>query len=176
MPGPGDRVAVVVPVPAAEALVSTWRARFDASAAEGMPAHITALYPFLPQHRLSDAVLGRLREICAAVPALDIAFQHVRRFPDVVYLAPEPDRELRALTIAIARQWPEAPPYAGAFDEVVPHLTVAHHAGPAEAAHVEAQLRAGLPCRARLTEACLYVFDGARWRARERLPFAAVSS
>jgi hypothetical protein len=35
-------------VPAAEPVVSTWRERFDGSAAQGMPAHITALYPFLP--------------------------------------------------------------------------------------------------------------------------------
>lgn len=41
--------AVVVPVPAAEQLVSTWREQFDRSAAQGMPAHITALYPFLPR-------------------------------------------------------------------------------------------------------------------------------
>jgi hypothetical protein len=62
--------AVVVPVPAAEPVVSTWRARFVGSAAQGMPAHITALYPFLPEEDLTGAVVSQLREICAAVRVL----------------------------------------------------------------------------------------------------------
>jgi uncharacterized cupin superfamily protein len=166
------QVAVVVPVRAAEPLVSGWRERYDASAAQGMPAHVTALYPFLPEHRLTDTVLTGLRELCAESPLLDVAFRRIGRFRGVLYLEPDPADGLRRLTLAIAARWPEAPPYEGRFDEVVPHLTVATGVNEDVAKQIEAALRPGLPLRARLAEACVYVFDGARWRLRMRLPFA----
>jgi 2'-5' RNA ligase len=138
-----------------------------------MPAHITALYPFLPQERLTAEVVGQLRELCAAVPVLEVWFRRTARFPDVLYLDPEPASGLRELTASIAERWPEAPPYGGMFEEVVPHLTVARSAGADLLDGVDADLLGRLPVRARLTEACLYVFDGDRWTRRARLPFQA---
>lgn len=38
--------ALVMLVPQSEALVRSFRDRYDPSAAEGIPAHITLLYPF----------------------------------------------------------------------------------------------------------------------------------
>jgi 2'-5' RNA ligase len=171
VPSKQGAAAVVVPVPAAEPVVGPWRERFDSSAARGMPAHITALSPFLDEDRLTNDVLAALREVCTERPALDVVFRRTARFPDVLYLDPEPADGLRQLTLDIAEQWPEAPPYRGAFDEVIPHLTVAHRVG-ADALHtVEADLLRGLPVTTRLLEARLYVFDGERWQVRERLPF-----
>ena len=92
------RSAVVVQVPAAEPVVAIWRDRFDASAALGMPAHITLLYPFLPEERLSDDLLSRLRDLCADVPILEVQFRRVARFPGILYLDPEPADALRDLT------------------------------------------------------------------------------
>lgn len=151
--------------------MASWRERFDRSAAQGMPAHITALYPFLPEHRLTGDVLARLRELCAEVPVLDVEFRRVGRFPEVLYLDPDPADGLRHLTGAIAEQWPEAPPYGGSFDDVIPHLTVAHGAGTGLLDDIEADVARGLPISTRLSQACLYVFDGALWRPRARLPF-----
>jgi 2'-5' RNA ligase len=162
---------VVVPVPAAGVMVATWRERFDSSAAQGMPAHVTALYPFLPADRLTGEVVVRLHELCAARPALDVRFRRTARFPAVLYLAPEPAGGRRDLTAAIAERWPEAPPYGGAFEDVIPHLTVAQSADEAVLNAIEAAVLRGLPVRARLVEGCLYVFDGERWRPRARLPF-----
>jgi hypothetical protein len=67
------QTAVIVPVPAAEPMVSRWRARLDSSGAPGMPAHITALYPFVPEKRLTGGLLEDLRRLCRARPALDVA-------------------------------------------------------------------------------------------------------
>ena len=66
-----------------------------------MPAHVTALYPFLPEHRLTDAVLAQLSELCAGLPILEIVFRRLGRFPDMLYLAPEPAGGLRELTLPI---------------------------------------------------------------------------
>jgi 2'-5' RNA ligase len=158
-------------VPAAEPVVSTWREQFDRSAAQGMPAHITALYPFVPEDRLTGDLLARLRELCADLPVLDVQFRRTARFPGVLYLDPEPADGLRQLTTAIAERWPDSPPYGGSFAEVVPHLTVAHGAGDSVLDDIEADVLRGLPVYTRLMEACLYVFDGERWGPRASLPF-----
>jgi hypothetical protein len=89
----------------------------------------------------------------------------------VLYLDPESAEGLRRLTASIAEQWPEAPPYGGRFDEVIPHLTVAQSAYDEVTAGVESDLLRALPVRTRLVEACLHVFDGTRWRRQARLPF-----
>ena len=166
------RTAVVVPVPAAEPVVSQWRERFDASAAQGRPAHITALYPFLDEELLDREVLAALEELCAERPSLDLTFPRIGRFPGVLFLEPEPADALRALTVAIAKRWPEAPPYGGRFEEVIPHLTIAHGADDDVRADIETDVLRGLPLRARVWEASLWAFDGAHWRQRARFPFA----
>jgi len=44
---PVRQTALIAPVPEAEACVGAWQARFDRSAALGVPAHITVLHPFI---------------------------------------------------------------------------------------------------------------------------------
>jgi 2'-5' RNA ligase len=176
VPSKQGEAAVVVPVPAAEPVVASWRERFDSSAAQGMPAHITTLSPFLDEDRLTNEVVAALREVCAERPALDVVFRRTGRFPDVLYLDPEPADGLRQLTLDIAGGWPEAPPYRGAFEEVIPHLTVAHRLGGDGLHTVEAELLRDLPITTRLLEARLYVFDDERWRVRQRLPFEGLRS
>jgi 2'-5' RNA ligase len=165
--------AVVVPVPAAEQAVSSWRDRYDPSAAEGMPAHITALYPFLDVERLTPTLVTTLRRLCRELPSLDVEFARTGRFPGVLYLDPEPAEGLRRLTATIVDEWPEAPPFGGAFDHVIPHLTIANGVDQAVMAAIERDLLPVLPLRTALAEACLFVFDGARWQRRVRMAFAS---
>jgi 2'-5' RNA ligase len=165
--------AVVVPVPEAEPAVAHWRERHDPSAAAGMPAHVTALVPFVDA---TDAVVAELSALCAAVPALDVVFAGFARFPGVLYLAPDPADGLRRLTEAIFARWPEAPPYGGEFDDIVPHLTVAAGVGDGLAARIEAEITPHLPLPAHLAHASLYVFDAGRWRCHAELPFGRRTS
>jgi hypothetical protein len=44
--------ALVVLVPAAEALVGVFRALYDPAVRVGVPAHITVLYPFVPTDKI----------------------------------------------------------------------------------------------------------------------------
>jgi 2'-5' RNA ligase len=137
-----------------------------------MPAHITALFPFLAQRRLRRDLVAELKELCSSRPALEVVFRRTARFDEVLYLQPEPAEGLRQLTLAIAGRWPEAPPYGGRFKEIVPHLTVAHGADEKVLDAVEAELTSHLPLAARLPEAVLYGFDGRCWREHTRLPFS----
>lgn len=164
--------AVVVPVPEVEPQVFRLRDRFDSSAALGMPAHVTVLYPFLPALSLTAAVLDELRELCGRLVAFEVEFARTGRFPGVLYLDPKPADPFRELTRAIAKRWPEAPPYRGVHEDVVPHLTVAC-AEDSTLDAVEMELVSRLPCAALLKAARLYVFDGRRWQPYEELPFRA---
>ena len=89
-----------------------------------MPAHITALYPFLSQRAADRLAIARLSKLCESLPALRVEFRRTRRFPDVLDPDPEPADGLRRLTTTIFEEWPQAPPFRGEFDDVIPHLTI----------------------------------------------------
>ncbi|GAA3802872.1 2'-5' RNA ligase family protein [Sphaerisporangium flaviroseum] len=168
-PQVGETVLLVT-VPEAEPLVGRWRQRYDASAAAGVPAHVTVLYPFLERARIDDGVLGDLETLLGAHRAFDVRFRSCARFPDVLYLAPVPDGPFRALTEAVTGRWPEAPPYGGRFAEVVPHLTIAHDQGLSVYDEIEADLTGRLPVTARVSSVRLLVRDGTQWHERAMFP------
>lgn len=86
------------------------------------------MYPFVRERRVSRAFRRRLRTAFADRPSFEFALTRVGRFPDVVYLAPEPARPFIALTERCEATWPEHTPYGGEYEETVPHLTVVDHA------------------------------------------------
>jgi 2'-5' RNA ligase len=164
------QTGLIVKVPETEPAVGAWRSQFDPAAAAGVPAHITVLYPFLDKDLADAGVLRRLAAILAAHRALDLRFAEVRRFPGVLYLAPEPAAGLRALTSAIAAQWPEVPPYGGQFDDVVPHLTIAVSQDTSVLDMIESDVLDWLPVTARVESASLIVFDGGHWNELQSFP------
>ncbi|MDF5757362.1 2'-5' RNA ligase family protein [Spongiactinospora sp. TRM90649] len=151
-------------IPEAEPLVGQWRSRLDPGAADGVPAHVTILYPFLDHDRLDEVVLSRLSTLIATYPAFNVRFSGCGRFPGVLYLAPSPSRPFQELTEAVAGQWPETQPYGGRFAEIIPHLTVADQQEPQLLDHVETELTTKLPLAAQIREIHLLVSDGSRWR------------
>jgi 2'-5' RNA ligase len=154
------RTALVITVPEAEPHVGVLRSRYDTADDSGIPAHVTLLFPF------GDREDG-LAELFAGFEPFQYSLTEVRRWPDVLWLAPEPAKPFMDLTRAIAQRYPEHPPYEGVHDEVIPHLTVAHRAEvPPE---VDAELRQRLPIAARATHiAQLEEFAPNRWRERRR--------
>jgi 2'-5' RNA ligase len=135
--------ALIVRVPEAEPHVSHWRARFDPAASQGVPAHITVLYPFVSPDSIDADVLAGVRSAIAGFRPFPFRLASIARFPGVVYLAPEPSAPFVELTNRIVRRFPAHPLYGGQFDAIVPHLTVAH-ATDDEAPGVEAGLRKSL--------------------------------
>jgi hypothetical protein len=168
---PEGPTAIVIPLPEAEPVVRHWRERYDPSAAQGMPAHVTVLYPFLPEREITGETRRKLIRLFAGHTRFNIVLAGCARFPGgVLYLAPQPAQPLRALTRAVAEIWPHMPPYGGMFDEVIPHLTVAAQVEPQVADHIEGQLAETVPIAAVIEEAWLYAPNGSRWEPRHRLP------
>jgi 2'-5' RNA ligase len=143
------QAAIIVPIPEAERAVGPFRTVLDRAASWGVPAHVTVLYPFLPPDRINEAVRTAVRDIVAAVPRFDIMLSRVEWFGDaVVWLAPQPDQPFRELTAALWRRFPEAPPYAGAHPDVVPHLTIGHDAARPVLENAAKVVSTHLPIRA----------------------------
>ena len=115
-----------VPVPEVEPWVKDLRERYDPTAAVGVPAHITVLFPFISPDLLTDSDLARATETFQRFQPFEFRLARVDRFPESLYLVPEPDEPFILLTEAIVREFPEYPPYGGKFTEIVPHLTVAN--------------------------------------------------
>ncbi len=121
-----DESALVVLVPEAEPLVKAFRDRYDLSAAAGVPAHITLLYPFKPPDEIDSAVVENLRRCFQRFASFQFSLASIRRFPGaVLYVVPEPHDPFRQLVVAIWDQYPETPPYGGKWPDIVPHLSVA---------------------------------------------------
>ena len=59
----------------------------------------------------------------------------------------------------LSRQWPEFPPYGGAFSPVIPHLTIADRATADALESASAAVKPHLPIRCRGTEAWLMCSD-----------------
>jgi 2'-5' RNA ligase len=167
--------AVIVTVPEAEPVVGEWRLRHTYDAPLGLPAHVTLLFPFVPAGGIAEAE-GRLAEVVAAHDAFDATFPRTARFPELLYLEPEPAERFGALTAAIAAGWPEHPPYEGEHETVIPHLTVAESTDGSLLDSIAEAVEPHLPLALQVTEASLFVEDAnGRWHEHSRLPLGAPS-
>jgi 2'-5' RNA ligase len=172
---PGRQSAVIIPVPEAEPALEAWGLPpTGLGTAPGMPAHVTLLYPFVPAARLDDADVGALRRIVASTCAFPFSLRGVGRFDGVLYLAPDPAAPFAELTRAIARRWPQHPPYNGAYAEAVPHLTVVEGRAPASLAR---RMQDTLPLPAYASEVWLMAqrSDGS-WRLHTRCALSPTAS
>ncbi len=160
--------ALVVLVPEAEPLVGPYRERFDSSAAAGLGAHITLLYPFVEPGKIGESTLDALTECFAGFAPIAFRLTAIRRFPaETLYLAPDPDEPFRKLTLAIWQRFPEWPPYGGAYPDIVPHLSVGRFSDAVEMDRVAGELAAALntasTVRAYASTAVLIENTNGRW-------------
>ncbi|MFL5954693.1 MAG: 2'-5' RNA ligase family protein [Gaiellaceae bacterium] len=153
--------ALIVEVPEAEPQVADLRLQHDSSAARGVPAHITILSPFLDAEHVDEDALAQL---FAKFPSFDFELDRVERFEEgVVWLHPQPSAPFEDLTAAVWQRWPDHPPYEGAFDEPIPHLTVSE---------IEIDVNVQLPIASRAREVTLIeeVEPGGAYATRLRIP------
>ena len=170
--------ALVVPVPEAEGIVKPFRDSHDPSAALGMPAHITVA---LSVHSARRDWHGNIRKTGELFPSLSALSLHactaIRRFPGVLYLAPDPADAFRALTLAIWKVSPTTPPYRGRHADIVPHLSIAQLQDEKELDAVAERFaeatRTALPVRAMATAVALMDNRTGQWKVRRMLRLGA---
>ena len=166
--------AIIVPVQVPVAL-GRLHDRMDPSAAQGVPAHVTLLYPFMPPELLKDDVRRLVEQIVAAEPVFSFTLSAVGRWPNVVFLVPQPADPFRRLTLALSAAFPEFPPYSGVHEEVVPHLTIAQDVPEDYFAAAEHALPGMLPIRDVAREAWLIGHTPEQpWHTLWRLPLGEV--
>lgn len=168
MPDEGQ-TGVVVLVPQAQPVLEDVAQRFPEAVRRGVPAHLSLLYPFLPDEECDDDVLAALSEILAQSGPQTVQLSECERSEDFAALRPEPLEPLRALSESVRQRWPHVVPYDGRFGDVDPHVTVALHT-TAERARVVAEEIAPphLPITAELRDVWLVAFVDGRWTVRHQ--------
>lgn len=136
---------------------------------------MTVIYPFVDPAALDEHAIAALAAAVKSVSAFDCCFPRTRWFgDDVLWLDPVPSQPFRDLTTAVFDAFPQYPPYGGAFNDVVPHLTVAESrmAGLSAARVAERSVQSGLPPATRLEEVLLIAGSQSAqsWRVVKRLP------
>ena len=161
--------AVLIPVPDAESVVSQVRLEHDPVAAQGVPAHITLVVPWLPPNEIAERDLEELSTLLESVEAFEFELAAVAWFGrGVLWLAPEPAEPFLKLTDRLVERF-GTPPYDDEFDEVVPHLTVAHASDGVELGPIAARLTAQLPVHCRASEVWVMEGDGRTWSVLGRI-------
>ena len=171
---PALRSALVIAVPEAGRVVETWRERTcNDKPSIGIPAHVTLLFPFADPRDL-DGELPRLERLFSGYGPFRFTLTELRRFPNVLYLAPTPATPFIALIAAVLVAYPDHPPYGGAVPRhsIVPHVTVAS-GDAAVLAEAEAEVLTCLPIASHARDVVVLEEvepDWGQWRTRARLP------
>ena len=169
MTSDGAESAVVVRLPIPPALEHI-RRRHDPVAGVGIPAHVTILYPFVDRtSSTAGSVASSPRSPHGTSPSRSVS-SGSGCGPGVAYLAPEPARPFARLIEDLVGAFPDHPPYGGAFDEVIPHLTITESAdAPLE--EIAAAAAGSLPFERPVTRLDVLVENGiGRWHSRWRIP------
>lgn len=166
-----------------EPAVQQLRLRFDPSAREGIAAHVTLIYPFLPRRRIGGPEVDRLASLFARASAFDYQLVGVAGFPGVIYLAPWPPDPFVSLVEQLVAAFPDAPPYGGVFAQIIPHVAIVNQTvagGGGEVAidpgPICEQLATLLPVRCRAAEVLLLEVGWRGWRVARRFPLGGAGS
>ena len=135
---------LVVPVPALEDHVRGRWEHYEPEWVSQDPAfthaHITA--------QPSPDDLAAVARIARTTAAFSYTLADVAAFPDgIIHLVPSPSGPFTALTAALWERFPQCPPYAGEFADVVPHLTLDQSSAEVSLESVRTTLAHLLPVR-----------------------------
>ncbi|MET8851034.1 2'-5' RNA ligase family protein [Amycolatopsis sp. NPDC004625] len=167
MPEPGT-TALVILLPAAEPVLAAARRVDPALVRPGLPAHVTALYPFLPDGALGDGDLAAVRSLAADLAPVDVRLTDFVTAPGFAAI-PAPD--LQGITDAVCARWPDVPPYGGRFGpRPAAHLTVAMGGSGETLEQVGREVRPLLPVTDRAGTLQVVALTERGWESRLAAP------
>ena len=115
----------IVRVPEAEYAVHRLRMHYDPKATAGVPAHIAILAPFMTPKLITRDIIQRAENVFSSFHPFTFVLKDIGRWPETTFLFTYPSHCFTDMTNAISEEFPDYPPYAGMYDEIVPHLTIA---------------------------------------------------
>jgi len=102
------------------------RRRSVADANQGVPAHMTLLYPFVEATALDSSIRRQLASIARAHMPIDYRLAGPAAWPDTIYIAVDPAEPFQALQADLAGAFAAYPIYGReAGFAFVPHVTIA---------------------------------------------------
>ena len=172
--GPVVETGIIVPVPAFESFVQHHRKINDAVPPEGVPAHLTLLYPFLPPAGCERA-REEVAEFFASIEPFEFELDKVGWFDQrVVFLAPSDPGPFVTITEKLVARWTQCIPYGGRHGGThVPHLTLGIEGTPEEMAGLAEAAEELLPMQCLADQAWLMIGHPrpASWQIAERYMF-----
>ncbi|MFJ3582853.1 2'-5' RNA ligase family protein [Streptomyces sp. NPDC090127] len=170
MPEPGTTAVVILLPDAAALLDAAWRIE-PALVRDGVPAHVSLVYPFVPESALTGQDETGVRCLAAGFPAVDLLLREVVTAAGFVGVAVP---ELQPVVDAFRVRWPELTPYRGRYGaRPAAHVTVAMGADDQTAARVHAAVGRLLPLRTRAAALQLVVLTDRGWRPRLTTPLGS---
>ncbi|MFE3763621.1 2'-5' RNA ligase family protein [Streptomyces sp. NPDC059104] len=168
VPEPGTTAVVIVLPDAAPLLDAAWRVD-PALVRPGVPAHVSLLYPFVPEPELTGRDEKGVRSLAAGFPAADLLLEEVVTASGFIAVTVA---ELQPVVDAFHAQWPGLRPYGGRFGaRPAAHVTVAMGADdPTTAGLVRAAVGGLLPLRTRAAAVQLLALTEEGWRPRLTVP------
>lgn len=156
-------------LPAAEPALAAARRVDPALVRPGLAAHVTALYPFLPDGSVTGEVLAAVRSLAAGFPPPEVRLAELVVTPGFVALAAP---GLQVVADAVCARWPEVLPYGGRFGpRPVAHLTVAMGGSEETLERVAGEVRPLLPLADRVASLQLVALTDRGWELRLAAPF-----
>ena len=147
------------------------RRQSASGASEGLPAHITLLYPFVAPESIDSSLQARLTEIAMSHHRFTYRLTGPHRWPNILYASVEPQTLCVALQADLARAFPKHPLHGGLFD-FSPHVTIAEGAAAESATIVGHRawndLSEAAPMRAEAIE--FIVRTAGNWSTMWRIP------
>jgi hypothetical protein len=169
VPEPGT-TALVILLPAAEPVLAAARRVDPGLVRPGLPAHVTALYPFLPDSSLTSSVLAAVRSLASGVSPIEVRLDEFLTTPGFAAL---PAPSLQPVTDAVCSRWPGVLPYGGRFGpRPSAHVTVAMGGDEDVLSRVADEVRPLLPLTACATALQVVALTERGWEPRLEAPFA----
>lgn len=143
--------------------------------AQGVPAHLTMLYPFIERADLSSEVRRSLELVALAHEPFDYELRGFAAWPDTTYVAVRPVAPFVRLQRDLQLEFPAHPIYGrDATFQFVPHITVVEGPGVGDPAIRADPAWRALPRPSRATSIELIATgpDG-MWRLVWRIPLGA---